>query len=473
MLQLPVIRWGKPYESLEQTELVHFLTGKPVAQIGQANPGLLERDMRKAQQARDLLRKISHQDLIARMQKAAALFRESTLSVGGGAQTPDDFVRQQSSTTGLPEAMCRANVAKNCFVLENMERILDALTRGLAPEILARGHGVESRGVTVSYQAQSPVLGLVLPSNSPGVHALWFPVLPLQIGLVIKPGSQEPWTAYRMTAAIVEAGLPPEAISIYPGGHDVGGSVVKCCRRSMIFGGQNTVEQHRGNPRVQVHGPGWSKIILGDDVVDRWEDYLDLMVTSVFANGGRSCINTSGIWASRHTREIAAALAKRLGPVEVKPPDDPQAGLAAFTDKQTGIAIWRSIEGDLREQGVSHTTADYGPRLVELERCAYLRPTVVHCTSPKPAVVKKEFMFPLVSVVECPQEQMLEQIGPTLVCSAITQDERFAEKLADAVDIDRLNIGPIPTTQLDWLQPHEGNLIEFLYRSRAYQQKGK
>jgi len=32
-----------------------------------------------------------------------------------------------------------------------------------------------------------------------------------------------------------------------------------------------------------------------------------------------------------------------------------------------------------------------------------------------------------------------------------------------------LNIGPIPTNRINWLQPHEGNLIEFLFRSRAYQ----
>src|SRR6185436_16134249 len=51
-----------------------------------------------------------------------------------------------------------------------------------------------STGVTVSYQAQSPVLGLVLPSNSPGVHTLWLPVIPMQVGLVLKPGPQEPWT---------------------------------------------------------------------------------------------------------------------------------------------------------------------------------------------------------------------------------------------------------------------------------------
>ena len=87
---------------------------------------------------------------------------------------------------------------KNMFVLSNLDRILDALSRGLDPKILWAGYGVEQRGVTVSYQPQSPVLGLVLPSNSPGVHTLWLPVVALGVGLVMKPGSQEPWTPYRM-----------------------------------------------------------------------------------------------------------------------------------------------------------------------------------------------------------------------------------------------------------------------------------
>ena len=66
---------------------------------------------------------------------------------------------------------------------------------------------------------------------------------------------------------------------------------------------------------MQAHGPGFSKILLGDDVVDHWEKYLDLMADSVFINSGRGCINCSGIWASRHTKEIAEALAERIGPV--------------------------------------------------------------------------------------------------------------------------------------------------------------
>src|SRR5687768_3357164 len=217
MIKIPILRWGQPYTSLEEDSVVHFMSGETLAKVSQANPGLLAKDIRAAGRARDALREIPIRDLIQMMKKAADLYRDGTLAMGDGQQSPDDFARQQSASTGLPEHMCKANMAKNHFVLSNMDKILDALTRGLDLEILTRGYGVESRGVMVSYQAQSPVLGLVLPSNSPGVHTLWLPVIPMQIGLVLKPGPQEPWTPYRMAAAFFEAGVPREAISIYPG----------------------------------------------------------------------------------------------------------------------------------------------------------------------------------------------------------------------------------------------------------------
>ena len=201
---------------------------------------------------------------------------------------------------------------KNQFVLSEMGNILKSLTRGLDLNVLTSGYG-EENGVPISYQAQSPVLGLVLPSNSPGVHTLWLPIIPMQIGLVLKPGPQEPWTPYRVAEAFFQAGIPREAISIYPGEAEVGAAVVAACGRSLIFGGTATVERYKGNPHVQVHGPGFSKIVFGDDCVDDWEKYVDMMADSVFLNSGRGCINCSGIWVSRNSREIADALAKRLG----------------------------------------------------------------------------------------------------------------------------------------------------------------
>jgi acyl-CoA reductase-like NAD-dependent aldehyde dehydrogenase len=471
ILNIPISRWGQPYTSLDTEDVVHFITGETLARVSQANTGLLGRDMRLAERARNVLTEIPVADLIAMIKKAADLYLNATLPMGDGVQTPDDFARQQSASTGLPEHMCKANMSKNHFVLSNMDKILDSLTRGLDLNILTRGYGIESRGVMVSYQAQAPVLGLVLPSNSPGVHTLWLPVIPMQIGLLLKPGPQEPWTPYRMAAAFTEAGVPREAIAIYPGGGEMGAEVVRRSNRTMIFGGTPTVERYRGDPRVQVHGPGFTKILLGDDVVDEWEKYLDVMVDSVFLNSGRGCINCSGVWASRHTMEIAEALADRIGPVAPRPPEDPEASLAAFTVPGAAKAIWKSIESGLHETGVEHVTAKFGPRLVEKQRCGYLRPVVIHSDSPDRTLANTEFMFPFVSVVTCPQDEMLGRIGGTLVGSAITYDEKFQRELVNATHIDRLNLGPVPTVQLDWLQPHEGNIVEFLFRPRAFQSR--
>jgi hypothetical protein len=78
-------------------------------------------------------------------------------------------------------------------------------------------------------------------------------------------------------------------------------------------------------------------------------------------------------------------------------------------------------------------------------------------------------MFPFSTVVKCEQDKMLSSIGETLVGTVITNDESLIQQTMNATHIDRLNIGPIATTKLNWLQPHEGNIIDFLYRNRAFQ----
>ncbi|MCY4627491.1 MAG: aldehyde dehydrogenase, partial [Acidobacteria bacterium] len=145
MIRVPVLRWGKPYESLETTTVSHFLTGEPIAEVDQATAGIVKRDLRRAGRARAALREIPIRELLDRMKEAARLYMESELPLGNGVQTPEKFVHAQSATTGLPEAMCRANMEKNRFVLERMDQVLDALTRGLELEVLSAGHGIEER----------------------------------------------------------------------------------------------------------------------------------------------------------------------------------------------------------------------------------------------------------------------------------------------------------------------------------------
>ena len=242
------------------------------------------------------------------------MFTASALPLGDDTQTPDEFVRQQSATTGLPEHMCRMNMEKLRYVLDHLDEILDALTRHLDRRILTGGFG-EENGVMRSYQATTPVLGMVLPSNSPGCTACGCRSFRYRSGWCLKPGPQEPWTPWRMTQAFIQAAcrsrpspcIPDWATSVRPS--------EPLSAEPHLRGNEHGRGLQR-KPAVQVHGPGFSKILLGDDKVDEWEQYLDLMVDSVLVNSGRSCINCSGIWAPRHTREIADALAARLGPIE-------------------------------------------------------------------------------------------------------------------------------------------------------------
>jgi len=94
-------------------------------------------------------------------------------------------------------------------------------------------------------------------------------------------------------------------------------------------------------------------------------------------------------------------------------------------------------------------------------------------TQPKPSTATAdEPEFPADQLGIEDRKWMLESIGPTLVCSAITEDKKFQRALIDATHIDRLNLGPIPTIRLNWLQPHEGSIVDFLFRARAFQSEG-
>ena len=91
-LNLPALRWGKPYESLEVQEISHFITGEPVAKISQINGGMIRRDMRHAAKARNILRDIPVEDL------GTSLDRDATLAIGvmgqvvvGSLQTEGSF----------------------------------------------------------------------------------------------------------------------------------------------------------------------------------------------------------------------------------------------------------------------------------------------------------------------------------------------------------------------------------------------
>ncbi len=469
MQHIPVLRAGRPYKSLNRTTLLDIRTGEGVVEVSQANRGLIGVDLAKGADNQAVLDELSSEELIEICAKAAGLFMSEELPLGEVTQSADEYVAQLSSTTGLPVALCRRNMEKIRGVLVQMATVLAGLTRDLELDILRTGWG-QHNGRLLSYQRQADALGAVLPNNSPGVHTLWLPSIPLRVPVALKPGREEPWTPYRIAQAFIAAGCPPAAFGFYPADYSAATEILLRCGRSLVFGGDATVAPWKVDPRVEVHGSGRSKIVFGSDAAGSWGDHVGFLMQSIGGNSGRSCINASGVWTPHSGGEIAEGLAREL--LHLRPVSlvDPAAELAAFANADMARRISESIDGMLKAPGAEDVSARLGrgDRVVELDGCTFLQPTVIHCTDADHPLANVEYLFPFVSVVDASHDEIVERVTPSLVVSAITDDPSLRRQLLRCPGIDRLNFGPVPTNQVSFDQPHEGNLFEHLYRQRSF-----
>jgi acyl-CoA reductase-like NAD-dependent aldehyde dehydrogenase len=476
MVHIPLIRRGVPYRSIDVARIAHHATGAQFAEVSQANVGLIRRDLLAQDEMRSSLTPFSVDNLITMTRQAAQHFQFDTLPLGDTRQTPDDYVLQLSATTGMPHVMVRRNMQRIVSVMENLPDILRGLTRGLDFGILDHGFG-EVNGQAFSFYPNAKALGVVLPSNSPGVHGLWIPAIAMKTPLVLRPGGTEPWTPFRLIQAMMKAGIPGDAFNYFPSDHAGAGEIVRQTGRSMFFGDVAAVGSVAGDPRVELHGPGYSKVLFGADLAPNWREYLDLIAGSIAENGGRSCVNASGVWTPSHGRELAEALAAKLVAIEPRAADDPAAEISPFVDARVAERISQQIDAALYEPGAEDITARYrkGPRLIKAHGATFLLPTVIHCASSDHPLANREFLFPFASVVDVTAEQMEtmpEAAGPTLSATALTNDQALIARLVQSDLIGRLNLGPLRTNRIAWDQPHEGNLFDHLYARRAFQIAG-
>lgn len=469
MIRIPLLRHGKPYYSMDVAQAVHFQTREPIAEISQANVGLIRRDLMRQREAREVLAAVPVRKLIEITHHAGDIFLKGRVALDGQAQSPEDYVLHVSATTGMPHAMVRRNLERIHKMFANIESVLKGLTRGLDLSVLDRGYALN--GSPISFHPRGDSLGVILPSNSPGVHSLWVPSLSMKTPLVLKPGSAEPWTPWRIIQSFLMAGLPGEAFCYYPTDHAGANEILRQTGRGMLFGDVGTVKGWAKDPRIELHGPGYSKIVVGEDCIDDWPRFVDLMARSIADNGGRSCVNCSGIWVPRHGREIARAVAEKLLEIRPRSSADPDAVIAPFANPDVAHRVNGIIEQGLADNpGAEDVSTQLrgSPRLAEHDGCTFLVPTVLRCDSPSHPLANKEFLFPFASVVEAPQEEMPGILGPTLVVTALTKNREFLDRLLTSPLVGRLNIGPVQTNVIQWDQPHEGNLFDHLWARRAF-----
>lgn len=465
-MQIPILRLGQAYYSHDQVQLGG--PGSPITHT--ANPGLIRRDLLRIHEAKAALDAISAETLADYCEQAAEHFIHAELPCGDSTQSPQQYIESLSSLTHLPHSLVRMNMNKIHASMSQIRKVIAGLTRGIPLEIFDRG--VCSRqDLDLNFFPTTSSLGVSLPSNAPAVNSLWIPALTMKIPVLLKPGREDPFTPLRIIHAMIQAGFPAAAFSYYPTTHEGGDTLLTSCGCGISFGSDSTVKKYSAFPTIQIHGTGRSKILIGEDCIERWPEFLDIIVQSISANGGRSCINTSAILVPSHRDELSDAIAAELAKITPLSAEHPDALLCSFANPKHAGDIDDLINRQLIPPGATDLTALHrkGPRKVHAFGQCFLSPTLVCCDTTDHPLANTEFMFPFSSICEIPQHQMLDQIGETLVVSAITEDPDWTRQLMLSRNIERLNLGPYPTNHIQWEQPHEGNLFDLLYQRRAIQ----
>ena len=204
--------------------------------------------------------------------------------------------------------------------------------------------------------------GLIVPWNFPMVIATWklAPALAAGNPVVVKPASLTPLSALALGRLLVEAGVPPEAVSIVPGpGASVGDALVGDPRvHKVSFTGDSAtgagiLRRVADNmTRVSLELGGKSASIVFDDA--DLERVIDAVPYSVFENAGQDCCARSRLLVQRGIYDqVVAGVAERTGRLRVGDPTDTATEVGPLiSESQHAPPAWST--------STSHTTK--GPR---------------------------------------------------------------------------------------------------------------
>lgn len=436
-MSLPILQplvGGETYACDETADLpgVH---GVPVARVGVSPALLLQLALRR-------LRGAAVPSAV--FGRAGELFAEAELA----GESADEYRRSVVAATGLPHRV----------VSEGLRSVRD----GLAQLEESNARQLPAPTARVRWVPRGRTLGIVTPSNHVDPHLTWARALSLGLGVIVRPGTRDPFTPFRLAAALLAAGLPPHCLSVLPGPHELGERLLAASDLGIVYGGPTAVSRWEDHPRVLTRGPGRSAVLLDQSLSP---DVVDALARSVAADAGVRCTNTSVIRTSEDPAEVADVLAARLDASPTLPAAHPDAVLPTVSAEQA--AQLRQTVAGLEQAGLRRHSADGGP--VPLHDGSYAaRPVVLSTSDPRHPAIGTELPFPFVVITPWSAADGLEPFGPTLALSVFSDDLDLPSAALAEPRIRRVVVGgTAPWTSGPEL-PHDGSLTGFLLEPKAF-----
>jgi RHH-type transcriptional regulator, proline utilization regulon repressor / proline dehydrogenase / delta 1-pyrroline-5-carboxylate dehydrogenase len=371
---------------------------------------------------------------------------------------------------GKPWADADAEVARAVDALEYYARGAVALGRGRA---LFQGPGERND----LHYAPRGIVAAVSPFTDPLAIPAGLAAAALATGnaVVLKPAEQTPLCAMVLVEALRDAGVPPEAIGLLPGGGDVAARLVRDPRVATVaFTGSTAVgldvraaaaelapgQRALKRAIVEMGAKNCAVVAVDADL----DVVVPALMRSAFACAGQLCSSVSRVLvadalADALTERLAAAVAAlRVGPAE-----------DAETD--VGPVIGRAARGRVARYGrvaaeggtVLAHRPDALPAGEAFARGWYCAPLLVADLAPDASVLHEEVLGPLLTVERVASLaeacDRVDALPYALAGAVFSQDADTIDEVVARTPVGNLYVNRPSTAPLIGRQPTGGGRL--------------
>ena len=282
------------------------------------------------------------------------------------------------------------------------------------------------------------------------------PALAAGNAVIIKPASDTPLSALKLTEVLLEAGVPPEALQCITGsGSRVGDALVSDPRvRKVTFTGSQEVGEHichvAGLKKVTMElGSNSPLIIMPDADIEK---VVKGTVTSGFANAGQVCISTQRVIVNEEVyADFLDALKPAVESLNTGNPLDEGVSMGPMIRENDAVRVNQWIQEAVASGARAVTGGEYSGTMHA--------PTVIADVKPEMRVSCDELFGPAVAITPFGDiSAAIEMANDTsfgLSAGIFTQNLDWAMRFAREVKSGNLHINSGPMWRAD-LMPYGG-----------------